>query len=97
MDVLPTESNDEFMEMIANRTQLIVEAITKDGSLDKETAEKIAAQTIYCKINSSGEFYAPHTTRSWCCGRNIWERITLKEATTKLITGCPYCNRSFVD
>ncbi len=54
---------------------------------------KIKAQEEYCKRNYV-PFFAP-TGKCWGCNRNIWEGITLEQATNEHITGCPYCNKSF--
>ena len=31
------------------------------------------------------------------CKRNIYQVISVEEASSDLITGCPYCNESFVE
>jgi hypothetical protein len=65
--------------------------------MNEETKEKIDLQRDYCKRKTGGEFYAPSDGVSWCCRRNIWDKISKEQASTELITGCPYCNRTFVD
>jgi hypothetical protein len=57
--------------------------------------EKHQAQLAYCRAKGFPHF-AP-TNRCWNCGRNIYDRITLDRAKSDLITGCPYCCRSYCD
>lgn len=64
--------------------------------MDKEIKEKIEAQKKYC-IEKKLPHFAPSDGRCWRCNRQIYERISLKEASTDLITGCPWCNRSYCD
>lgn len=67
------------------------EAITK-----WETEEKINLQRQYCLLKNTPMF-APNTEVSYCCKKNIWEKISKEEASTKLISGCPHCHWSFVE
>ena len=57
-------------------------------------SEKITAQKTYCETNGLPMF-AP--TNCYFCHRNIYEQISLKKASSELITGCPYCHRSYID
>jgi len=57
--------------------------------------EKIKAQEEYCKKQNIPMF-APED-RCYGCNRNIWDKITLEQATNEHITGCPYCGKSFCD
>lgn len=49
--------------------------------------------------------YAPSDGRCWACGEQIYSAgragrragITVREAGSRLITGCPICNRTFCD
>ena len=61
-----------------------------------EREEKINLQRQYCLLHRTPMF-ASNSDRSWCCGKDIWEKISKEEASTKLITGCPFCNKSFVE
>ena len=58
-------------------------------------SDKIKLQEQYCK-EKDAPFFAPKPN-CWSCNRNIWDKITITQARTELITGCPYCNRSYVD
>ena len=58
--------------------------------------EKIDAQAKYCEENDVPHF-APYTGRCWACGRQIYNKISYERAANRLITGCPYCHRSYVD
>lgn len=63
---------------------------------NQELQKKIDAQKRYCKANDLPHF-APFDGYCFSCGRQIYEEITLKKAKTDLITGCPWCHRSFCD
>lgn len=64
--------------------------------MEQETLEKIRLQEEYCKKKQI-PFFAPKTESSWCCGRNIWAKISKDKASSDLVTGCPYCCRSYVE
>jgi hypothetical protein len=64
--------------------------------MDDDTVHKILLQRKYCDENNVPCF-APRYDHSWCCGKNIWEKISEKKASGEWITGCPICHRSFVD
>ena len=73
-----------------------------------DTTEAIKAQTQYCDERLVPLFIP---SNGWCdtCGRNIFEPytyrgredrtfgITVEEAATRHITGCPHCGKTFVD
>ena len=56
---------------------------------------KLQAQIDYCK--SRNEICWVGSGVCWCCGKDIFDKITLEDASTELITSCPFCNSSFVD
>lgn len=55
-------------------------------------------QERYCDEHKFPHF-APRTGTCWCCGKNIYAEggISVEEAGLRLITGCPFCHRSYVD
>jgi predicted nucleic acid-binding Zn-ribbon protein len=57
-------------------------------------AEKIKAQAAYHRRTGNPAF-APSDGICWACHRQIYDRISLETASTELITGCPFCNRSY--
>ena len=70
-----------------------------------DVEKSIEAQNKYCKDNSV-ILFAPYDGECFCCGRQIYEPrklgdeirgYTIKEASETLITGCPFCHRSYVD
>ena len=68
-----------------------------DGTLNKGKA--IAAQMIFCSKHNLPMF-APSNGICWRCGRNIYEGergVSVERAGAMLITGCPYCHRTYVD
>lgn len=58
--------------------------------------EKSLAQKKYCDEHKLPMF-APASGYCFNCGAYIYEAITLKEAGSRLITGCPYCRMSYCD
>lgn len=61
-----------------------------------EIEEKRLAQQKYAKEKKL-PLFAPLSGKCWSCGRNIYNAISLEEASTRLITGCPYCHRTYCD
>jgi hypothetical protein len=64
--------------------------------MNEDTAYKILLQGLYC-TEKKVPFFAPRDSNSWCCHKNIWERISEEKARNELVTGCPICHRSYVD
>ncbi|MEK4425906.1 hypothetical protein [Solibacillus sp. FSL K6-1523] len=70
--------------------------------------ESAKAQAEYCKETGAPHF-APRGGTCWNCNKNIYEElphrnhtsimcgISVEEAKTQLVTGCPHCNRSYCD
>lgn len=60
----------------------------------------IAAQRAYCDAGIPPDYrphFAPKDGICWDCGRQIYTRVTLDEASTTLITGCRHCCRSYCE
>ena len=57
---------------------------------------KIMAQKEYCKETGAPHF-APASGMCWSCNRQIYNEIDVVRAANSLITGCPYCHRSYCD
>ncbi len=62
---------------------------------DAPWTKKLRAQARYCAENHL-PFFA---SRGYCpyCNRQIYDKITLEQAASQLITGCPECHKSFAD
>jgi len=61
--------------------------------------EAIWQQKEYCKRNNL-PYFAPANGICFKCHNQIYAgpaAITPEEAGTTLVTGCPYCRRSYVD
>lgn len=58
--------------------------------------EKIEAQRIFVQLHKAPHF-APTDGKCWTCGKQIYDLITIEEAASSLITGCPHCHRSYCD
>jgi hypothetical protein len=64
--------------------------------MDATVQEKIDAQTKFVK-EKGYPYFAPQNGHCWNCRGQIYNSITLEEASTTLITGCPNCCRSYCD
>ena len=60
--------------------------------------ESIKVQKEYQQKTGSPDF-APSTGICWKCKRNIYGEngISVEEARTQLVTGCPFCHRSYCE
>ena len=60
-----------------------------------------AAQSRYCEANDAPHFapYWSNDYRCYHCHRNIYAEggISVEEAGSRLITGCPFCHYSFCE
>ena len=66
------------------------------------------AQEKYCAEKGYPHF-APHNGKCFCCKQNIYSEkgrtrsgkekngISVERASKELITGCPFCNRTYCD
>ena len=76
-----------------------------------DPAKAVAAQEKYCEENNA-PFFAPNARcgyRCYYCNQNIYmplanlfdgdaiEGVSVEEAGSRLITGCPFCHYSYVD
>lgn len=71
------------------------------------TMESVEAQRDYCKKQGIPNFAPALDGKCYRCNRDIYRPIThpdghitgitVEQATTSLVTGCPHCNYSFVD
>ena len=70
-----------------------------------DVAAACAAQAKYLKDTKTPDF-PPKDGRCWRCGKNIYQQIdrgtyksgiSVEEAASRLVTGCPHCHRSYVD
>lgn len=71
-------------------------------------SEAIKAQYLYCKTKILPHF-APDNGICWTCHQNIYSEngrtrighgahgISVESAGNHLITGCPFCNRTYCD
>lgn len=61
--------------------------------------ESYTAQKNYC-ISKGYPVFVPGNGVCYSCHKSIFQgarAITLQEASTRLITGCPYCSTSYVE
>ena len=57
---------------------------------------KIKDQKQFCeKLGVS--MFIPEDGKCWFCDKDIMDKFSETECACKIITGCPFCNRSFVE
>lgn len=61
-----------------------------------EVREKINSQKKFCEENKL-PFFVDSDGFCFSCHHHIWDRISLEQASSELITGCPHCSRSYCD
>lgn len=72
--------------------------MTETKHFDTEAA--IKAQRDYCDRKGAPYFAPLYDGRCFSCYANIFAAphgISVEEAGSRLITGCPYCGRTYVD
>lgn len=62
----------------------------------EEINEKIKAQEKYSEENNL-PLFAPDDGLCFNCSKQIYNKISLEEASNELITHCPYCGRAYND
>lgn len=73
---------------ISKPTEFIDKALLERG-------KKIQAQQAYCEEHRLPNFVT--NGRCFGCGVNVFDFVTLKEASSSLITGCNHCHYSFCE
>ena len=56
---------------------------------------KAQAQNEFCTKKKLPRF-APADGKCWACNGDLYENVTMDEASSEIITGCSVCNHSFV-
>ena len=66
-----------------------------DSRMQDHIADCVQAQREYCERENLPNF----TPDGQCfsCGRNVYERYTIVDASSRLTTGCPFCCKSFCE
>ena len=97
--VIQGVSEDEIIAELYQSEQNYNNADKTSGQTILSEAEissiiKYELQRLYCRSKNT-PLYAPN---SCChCSRNFWSRISYEQCKNELITGCPFCNWSFVE
>ncbi|CAK7019522.1 hypothetical protein [uncultured Phascolarctobacterium sp.] len=60
-----------------------------------DVKQAAAAQEKFCRRHNIPDFAG--TGICFSCRRQIFEKITVAKAAAEIITGCPYCKRSFCE
>jgi hypothetical protein len=63
---------------------------------DIDVSEALKAQADYCSREKLPHF-APDDGICWKCNNQIYEKIPISRAANSLVTGCPWCYRSYCD
>jgi len=71
-----------------------IENIENNGHISIYTELCIERQYRYCKEHGY-DCLIPDAGICPTCKKQIFEKITFIESEEKVITGCPYCDRSF--
>lgn len=71
----------------------ITPSVPVTETFDRKLAHE--AQRNYCKGKNAPHF-AP-ADKCWSCGQHIYDKISVERAGAGLITGCPYCCKSYCD
>ena len=100
-DMIKDLSEEELAEVkkqLQKEIKELHQAMWADLTLkpEKTNDEKLAAQRHYCKVNEL-PYFAPDYGICWYCGENIYKYISFEKASSELITGCPYCFRTYCD
>jgi hypothetical protein len=98
---------DKLFHPVSYATEKIKERKNKMAeTYDISKATK--AQEKYCAEKGYPHF-APHSGKCFSCGQNIYSEkgrtrsgkerngISVERASKELITGCPFCNRTYCD
>lgn len=88
------ECRKQFQEQLMELHQAMWADLTVKP--EKTNDEKLVAQRHYCKVNEL-PYFAPDDGICWHCGENIYKYIRFEKASSELITGCPFCMRSYCD
>jgi hypothetical protein len=59
-----------------------------------ETNNKYEMQQSFCVKTGSPMFAGD---KCFSCGGDFWAKVSVREATTQIISGCRLCNKSFVE
>ena len=84
-------------DVIEKTKETTTEDVRKELFKDTfDVSKAIEAQTKLCN-ERRWPFFAPRNGRCWRCGKQIFDKISVYEASKSLITGCPLCHHSYVD
>lgn len=71
------------------------EYLLRNGNVNSVYIKKMAQ--IECCKKYNAPHFAPTDGICWSCRKHIYDKIDIIQAANSLITGCPYCNRSYCD
>lgn len=83
-----------YEDVVNGCTREVLAELGLTGLVD-EIDSKVKAQAKYCEENNLPLF--AYEDGVCLCGNQIYNKISLEEAGSELITSCPYCSRAFND
>lgn len=83
-----------YDDVVNGETRKIIEILGL-GELVDEIDSKVKAQAKYCEENNIPLF--AYEDGVCICGKQIYTKISMEEASNELITHCPYCSYAYND
>lgn len=75
----------------------IIRVVEKhEYEVEETQSNKAAAQRHYCETKGLMQF-GPYDGYCYRCGKDVYANMSVAEAGSTQVTGCPHCFRSFVD
>ncbi len=81
-------------ELTREEAREMIEKLAYFG-ISEENLEKAVAQYMYCQKRGIEQFVGV-VGYCWHCDKQVYEEWDLESAASTLVTGCPYCHRSFI-
>jgi hypothetical protein len=76
--------------------KLTIMAEKLEQVVEETQSNKAAAQRHYCESKGLLQF-GPYDGYCYRCGKDVYANMSVAEAGSTQITGCPHCFKSFVD
>jgi len=89
-DIDELENEMEEENMTFNTQNYLMPSEESFIEMCLEAQKKLCADKQY-------PHFAPYDGVCYRCRKQIYERISLQRASSDLITGCPWCSRSYCD
>lgn len=104
---MPESEIETFRDKVKTIVGKVVAESEKEPNEHFNVSDSVAAQERYCKEKEYPHF-APNNGICWKCNQQIYAEgknrmgnlskgISVEEAGSELITGCPHCNWSYCE